>query len=118
GSAQLIPYETALMVSLPALITTLIVAVFGRGIFRLVPILVGIGVGYSIAWFLGVVDFSSVAAAPWLAMPNFVAPEFHWGAILFMMPVAIAPVIEHVGDVLAISNVTGKNYLQKPGLHR
>jgi len=118
ASVQLVPYNTALMISLPALLTTLVVAVVGRGIFRLVPILAGVAVGYLLAWLLGVVDFSSIAAAPWLALPNFVAPEFHWGAILFMLPVAIAPAIEHIGDVLAIGTVTGKNYLKKPGLHR
>jgi len=89
-----------------------------RSIFRLVPILCGIAVGYALAIFFGVVDFSAVGAAPWLAMPNFVAPELHWGAILFILPVAIAPAIEHIGDVLAIGTVTGKNYLKKPGLHR
>lgn len=118
ASVQLVPYDTALMISLPALVTTLLVAVMGRGIFRLVPILAGVAVGYFLAWLLGVVDFSSIAAAPWLALPNFVAPEFHWGAILFMIPVAIAPAIEHIGDVLAVGSVTGKNYLNKPGLHR
>ncbi len=118
ASVQLVPYSTALMVSLPALLTTLVVAVVGRGIFRLVPILAGVAVGYVLAWLLDVVDFAPIAAAPWLALPNFVAPEFHWGAILFMLPVAIAPAIEHIGDVLAIGTVTGKNYLKKPGLHR
>ncbi len=118
ASVQLVPGDVALMISLPALITTLIVAVVGRGIFRLVPILCGIAVGYALAIFFGVVEFSAVAAAPWLAMPNFVAPELHWGAILFILPVAIAPAIEHIGDVLAIGTVTGKNYLKQPGLHR
>src|SRR5690606_20509462 len=118
ASAQLIPYGTALLISLPALLTTLIVAIVGRGLFRLVPILAGIAVGYALAWLLGVVDFSPIAAAPWLAMPKFVAPELHWGAILFMIPVAIAPVIEHVGDMLAISAATYHNYMRKPGLHR
>ncbi len=118
ASAQLVPYDIALMISLPALLTTLIVAVIGRGIFRLIPILCGIFVGYGLAWLFGVVDFSPVAAAPWLAVPNFVAPELHWGAILFILPVAIAPAIEHIGDVLAIGTVTGKNYLKQPGLHR
>jgi uracil permease len=118
ASVQLVPYDIALMISLPALITTLIVAVAGRGIFRLVPILAGVAVGYVLAWLFGVVDASVIAAAPWLAIPNFVAPTLHWGAILFMIPVAIAPAIEHIGDVLAIGTVTGKNYLQKPGLHR
>ena len=51
-------------------------------------------------------------------MPNFVLPEFKWQAILFMVPVAIAPAIEHIGDMMAISQVTKKDYLKKPGLHR
>ncbi|MBS7661889.1 uracil-xanthine permease [Pseudomonas lalucatii] len=118
ASVQLVPYDTALMISLPALLTTLIVAVIGRGLFRLIPILCGVAVGYALAVLLGVVEFAAVAAAPWLAVPNFVAPELHWGAILFILPVAIAPAIEHIGDVLAIGTVTGKNYLKKPGLHR
>ncbi|WP_339511050.1 uracil-xanthine permease family protein [Pseudomonas sp. RL_15y_Pfl2_60] len=118
GSAQLVPYDIALMISLPALITTLIVAVVGKGIFKLIPILLGVAVGYSLAWAFGVVEFAPIAAAPWLAVPNFVAPELNWNAILFMLPVAIAPAIEHIGDVLAIGTVTGKNYLKKPGLHR
>lgn len=118
ASAQLVPYDVALLISLPALLTTLIVAVVGRGIFRLIPILCGVAVGYALAVLFGVVDFSNVAAAPWLALPNFVTPELHWGAILFILPVAIAPTIEHIGDVLAIGTVTGKNYLKQPGLHR
>ena len=118
ASVQLVPYDVALMISLPALLTTLIVAVIGRGLFRLIPILCGVAVGYILAVLFGVVEFSGVAAAPWLAVPNFVAPELHWGAILFILPVAIAPAIEHIGDVLAIGTVTGKNYLKQPGLHR
>ncbi len=118
ASAQLVPYDVALLISLPALLTTLIVAVVGRGIFRLIPILCGVAVGYALAVLFGVVDFAAVAAAPWLALPNFVTPELHWGAILFILPVAIAPTIEHIGDVLAIGTVTGKNYLKQPGLHR
>ncbi|MEH6367744.1 MAG: uracil-xanthine permease family protein, partial [Pseudomonas marincola] len=118
GSAQLIPNDTALIISMSALVTTLIVAVIGSGILRLVPILMGVAVGFSLSWFLGVIDFSNVVAAPWFAIPKFVAPELNWSAILFMLPVAIAPAIEHIGDVLAISTVTGKNYLKKPGLHR
>ncbi|MBA1265184.1 uracil-xanthine permease family protein [Stutzerimonas sp. NM35] len=118
GSAQLIPYETAMLISMPALLTTLLVAVLGRGLFRLVPILAGVAVGYSLCFAFDVVDTSGIAAAPWLALPNFVAPEFHWGAILFMVPVALAPAIEHIGGVVAIGGVTGKNFIKKPGLHR
>ena len=89
-----------------------------KGLVRLMPILAGILVGYAASLAFGIVDFTPVTQAAWLAMPNFVAPEFNWHAILFMIPVAIAPAVEHIGDILAISNVTGKDYLKKPGLHR
>lgn len=118
GSAQLIPYYTAMFISMPALITTLLVAVLGKGLFRLVPILAGVAVGYGLSFAFGVVDISGIAAAPWLAMPNFITPEFNIGAILFMVPVALAPAIEHIGGVVAIGSVTGNNYVKKPGLHR
>jgi len=118
GSAQLIPYHTAMFISMPALITTLLVAVLGKGLFRLVPILAGVAVGYGLSFAFGVVDTSGIAAAPWLAMPNFITPEFNIGAILFMVPVALAPAIEHIGGVVAIGSVTGNNYVRKPGLHR
>src|SRR5690606_28269898 len=118
GSVQLVPYTTAMMISMPALATTLLVAVLGRGIFRLVPILAGIAAGCSLAALFGVIDTSAIATAPWLAIPAFVAPELHWGAILYMLPVALAPAIEHIGGVVAIGSVTGKNYVKKPGLHR
>ncbi|MCD1641123.1 uracil-xanthine permease family protein [Pseudomonas stutzeri] len=118
GSAQLIPHHTAMLISMPALVTTLLVAVLGKGLFRLVPILAGVAVGYGLSLIFGVVDTSGIAAAPWLAMPNFIAPEFNIGAILFMVPVALAPAIEHIGGVVAIGSVTGNNYVKKPGLHR
>ncbi|WP_286238676.1 uracil-xanthine permease family protein [Neptuniibacter halophilus] len=118
GSLELFPYADAMIVSMVALLTTLLVATLGKGIFRLVPILSGVLVGYLAAYFMGMVDLSKASEAPLLAVPDFVWPEFSLAAILFMLPVAIAPAIEHVGDILAISNVTGKDYLKKPGLHR
>lgn len=118
GSIELFPYDQAMLVSMSALVTTLVVAVFAHGIFRLLPILSGVVVGYLVAYFAGMVDYSAISEASWVAMPAFVFPEFNWQAILFMVPVALAPAIEHVGDILAISNVTGKDYVRKPGLHR
>jgi uracil permease len=118
GSAQLVPYETAMLISMSALITTMLVAAMGRGLLRLVPILAGIIVGCIVAAFCGVIDTSNIAAAPWLAIPAFVTPELHWGAILYIVPVALAPAIEHIGGVVAIGSVTGKNFIKKPGLHR
>ena len=118
GSAQLVPYETAMLISMSALITTVLVAAMGRGLLRLVPILAGIIVGCIVAAFCGVIDTSNIAAAPWLAIPAFVTPELHWSAILYIVPVALAPAIEHIGGVVAIGSVTGKNFIKKPGLHR
>jgi uracil permease len=118
GSSQLIPYDTAIWISMISLAVTIIMSVWAKGIFRLIPIMIGVIVGYILSWFTGVVDTTAVEQAPWFAVPNFTTPAFSWSAILFMIPVAIAPAIEHIGDVLAIGNVTRKNYLEKPGLHR
>ncbi len=118
GAVELFPYVDALLVSMSALITTLLVAALGKGIFRLVPILAGVLVGYIMAFIMGMVNFDSVAPVAWFAIPNFTAPEFNLAAILFMLPVAIAPAIEHVGDILAIGSVTNKDYVKSPGLHR
>jgi len=118
GSSQLIPYDTAIWISMISLVVTIIMSVWAKGIFRLIPIMIGVIVGYILSWFTGIVDTTAVEQAPWFAVPNFTTPAFSWNAILFMIPVAIAPAIEHIGDVLAIGNVTRKNYLEKPGLHR
>ncbi|OEF62263.1 uracil permease [Enterovibrio norvegicus] len=118
GAVQLIDGSVALWISAISLITTIGVSVFAKGFFKLMPILSGIIAGYTTALFFGVVDFSPVTNAAWLSMPNFTMPEFNINAVLFMIPVAIAPAVEHVGDMLAISNVTQKDYLKNQGLHR
>ncbi|MCH8552946.1 MAG: uracil-xanthine permease family protein [Natronospirillum sp.] len=111
-------YGPALFVSMTALIATVVTAAFARGIFRVVPILIGVTVGYMVALPMGMVDLTPMQESAWVALPEFVAPTFQWQPILFMIPVAIAPAVEHVGDVMAISKVTGKDYVRKPGLHR
>ena len=113
-----ISYGQAIFLSMASLLVTLLLAVLGRGLLRLVPIMGGIATGYALALIMGVVDFTPVREAAWLSIPNFTAPSFHWAAILFMIPVAIAPAVEHIGDMVAIGSVTRKNYLEKPGLHR
>lgn len=118
GTAELFPYADSLIVSMSALITTLLVATLGKSIFRLIPIMAGVLVGYIMASTMGMVSTEAVTNSEWFAIPNFVTPEFHLAAILFMLPVAIAPTIEHVGDILAIGSVTGKDYTKNPGLHR
>lgn len=101
-----------------ALLTTVVVSLFAKGLLRLIPIFAGIVVGYIAAALFGLIDFQPVVEASWFALPDFVRPEFSWEAIIFMIPVAIAPVIEHIGDVYAINEVTGKDFVQDPGLHR
>ncbi|MDX1756673.1 MAG: uracil-xanthine permease family protein [Marinobacter sp.] len=118
GSAVLVPYDTAILIAMASLAVTIVAAVWAQGIFRLIPIMFGVITGYVLSAFAGIIDYSTIVEAPWFAVPDFVAPAFSWSAILFMVPVAIAPAIEHIGDILAIGNVTGRNYLQKPGLHR
>lgn len=101
-----------------ALLATMMAAIVGRGWLRLVPILAGIVAGYVVALPMGVVDFAGVAEAPWFALPSFTLPKFHLPAIAFILPVAIAPAIEHFGDILAIGSVTKQDYLRQPGIHR
>lgn len=101
-----------------ALVTTVVVSLFAKGMLRLIPIFSGIVIGYIVAACFGVIDFQPIVDAPWFALPAFVRPELCWEAIVFMIPVAIAPVIEHIGDVYAINEVAGKDFVKDPGLHR
>ncbi len=105
-----------------SLLTAILVLVLGRGLIKLVPVVCGIIVGYLAAWMMGLVDFSAVGSAPWFALPSsvthFQLPQFAWEPFLFMIPVAIAPVIEHIGDVYVVSAVAGKDFVKDPGLHR
>ncbi|MDD5620486.1 MAG: solute carrier family 23 protein, partial [Proteiniphilum sp.] len=106
------------LLAIIALVTAIVVSMYAKGLLKLIPIFAGIIVGFTVAAIMGRVDFSGVAAAPWLGLPQFVKPEFSWEAILFLIPVAIAPVIEHVGDVFTVSQVAGKDFVKTPGLHR
>ncbi|APW66099.1 MULTISPECIES: uracil-xanthine permease family protein [Arcobacteraceae] len=116
GSIVLVPFETAIVISMIALLVTVFFSLLGKGMFKLIPILAGIIIGYILALIYGIVDFTSVGQAAWFSIPNFTTPEFNWQAIIFILPIAIAPAIEHIGDMLAISNVTKEDYLKKPGL--
>jgi uracil permease len=105
-------------IALSVLATAIIIVSFTKGLIKLIPIFIGIIVGYIISIIAGLVDFTSVNEAAWFALPKFTTPEFNWGAILYMIPVAIAPIIEHIGDMYAISGVAEKKFVKDPGLHR
>ena len=117
GAVVLVPENTALWISMTSLTVTVLVSLMGKGFLRLMPILCGIAAGFLVSIFLGVGDWTKVAATPWLQMPSFTFPEFAWEPILFIMPITLAPAIEHFGDVVAISSITGRDYLKDPGVH-
>lgn len=110
--------KTNWTIAIVSLVTAIVVVIFTKGLIKLIPIFVGIIAGYVLALILGAVDFTPIKEAAWFALPEFTAPEFSWGAILYMVPVAVAPIIEHVGDMYAIGGVAEKNFVEKPGLHR
>ena len=118
GKNSAYAYNDAVLVSMVTLLTTLSVAVFAKGLMKLIPIMFGITAGYILCLFLGLINFQPVIDAPWFSLPKLTAPEFNLEAILYMLPIAIAPAVEHVGGIMAISSVTGKDFLKKPGLHR
>lgn len=89
-----------------------------RGWFSMIPVLVAVVGGYMAAYLLGIVDFSAVREAAWLGVPDFTLPRFHLGAITVMAPVAVVTMAEHLGDVLVLSRVIGRDFYEKPGLHR
>nr|WP_294613237.1 uracil-xanthine permease family protein [uncultured Gilliamella sp.] len=117
-SAYQAEHYQLIIISMASLLTTLIVAIWAKGFFKLVPIISGIIVGYIFSCIFGIVYFQPVIDAPWFKVPDFTFPEFQWQAILYMIPIVIAPTIEHVGDIMAISSVTGKDYTRDPGLQR
>ncbi len=105
-----------------SLAVAILVLTLGKGLIKLVPVVCGIIAGYIVAVCIGKVDFKDVIAAPWFALPpalsDFHMPQFELKPFLFMIPVAIAPVIEHIGDVYVVGAVAQKDFVKDPGLHR
>ncbi len=102
-----------------SLATAIVVTLYGRGLIKLIPIFCGIIAGYLVDLIFFDIDFSGIEAAGWFSLPQITFPEkFSWAPIIYMIPVAIAPVIEHIGDIYVVNSVTGKNFVKDPGLHR
>ncbi len=105
-------------VALFTLLITVVGTMFFKGFLAVIPILIGIVAGYIFAVTQGVVDFSPVREAAWIGLPQFIAPKFNLAALSVIIPVALVSITEHLGDVMVISKVTGKDYYHQPGLHR
>ncbi len=116
--AHPIPDKIGLLIAAITLAATVLIYWLGRGTLKLIPIIGGLVAGYVVSIPFGIIDFSILASAPWLAAPKFVTPQFNIEAIVFLIPAAVAPLIAHFADIFAISEVTDKDYLKEPGIHR
>ena len=110
-------------VAMLTLIITIAFNMFFKGFLGLIPILLGIVCGYVIACLFGIVDLAPVASAHWFSLPDFqipfvtYKPHFYWGAILSMAPIAFVTMTEHMGHIMALNELTERNYFKDPGLN-
>lgn len=118
GAEQLIPTDQAMILSITSLVTTIAVVIFAKGMFRLLAIAFAVVLGYALGLAMGLVDFAAIRTANWFELPTFITPQFSLEAIILIAPIGIIVTIEHFGDILAISNITGKNLMENPGIHR
>ncbi len=121
--------STNWLIAFVALAVIVIFNIWGKGMFKIIPILMGVLISYGFALVLNafgvtnpdgtaILDFASVSTSGWVGLPKFQLCKFDMTAILVMAPIAIATMMEHVGDMSAISATVGKNYIEEPGLHR
>lgn len=117
------------LIALIAIVTVIICNIFGKGMIKIIPILIGVIVSYLAAGLMGAVDFSAVEKAAWIGIPitkemtvlgmfdKFDVSKLIT-AVVTIMPIALATIVEHIGDISAISSTTNRNYIKDPGLHR
>jgi uracil permease len=110
--------STTIIISMVTLGVTVLGSVLFRGFLAIIPILIGVLVGYGLSFFMGVVDTSGIAQAHWFALPTFYTPRFEWVAILTILPAALVVIAEHVGHLVVTANIVKKDLLRDPGLHR
>ena len=130
ASSAIANCSTNWIVAIIAIATIVVCNIWGRGMVKIIPILIGVVVSYAAAAAIGEVDFSGVAEAKWIGLPfgwdntvfSLFGPSFDAGlaitAIITIMPLAFATMIEHIGDISAISSTCERNFIANPGLHR
>ncbi len=103
-----------------SLVVIIVCNIWGKGMVKIIPILLSIIVTYIVALFMNAIDFTAVAQANMFGSPVIPAnfAKFDISAIITIMPIALAAMMEHIGDIAAISATTGENYIEDPGLHR
>ena len=110
--------QTCWWLALVAMAIIVVANIWGKGMVKIIPILLGVVGSYIVALIAGKVDFSAVNSASIVGLQKFVIAKFDVSAILVMAPIAIAAMMEHIGDISAISSTTGRNFIEEPGLHR
>ena len=110
--------STCWWLALVAMAIIVVANIWGKGMVKIIPILLGVVGSYIVAVIAGQVDFSGVSEASFLGFQQFVIAKFDITSLLVMAPIAIAAMMEHIGDISAISSTTGKNFIEDPGLHR
>ena len=110
--------QTNWWLALVAIAVIIVANIWGKGMVKIIPILLGVVVSYIVALIFGQVDFTAVSQANIVGLQKFTIAKFDLTSILVMAPIAIAAMMEHIGDVSAISSTTGRNFIEDPGLHR
>ena len=106
------------MLGIVPILVIIICNTWGKGMIKIIPVLISLIVSYIVAIIMGAVDFSAVGSANWVGLPNFHLPKVNADAIVAGLAVAVAAMVEHVGDVMAIGATCGKNFIADPGLTR
>lgn len=121
--------QTNWILAIVAFAIIVVFNIWGKGMWKIIPILLGIAGAYVVALILhfcgvtnqdgsAIFDFATVASASWVNVPPFQLCKFDLTAILAMAPIAVASMMEHIGDISAISATVGENFVENPGLHR
>lgn len=117
--------STNWLLAFVAMVVIVVCNIWGKGLIKIVPIMIGILVSYVVALMTGAVDLSLIKETASngffggaFAFPNFMIAKFDISAIITIVPISLATIMEHIGDISAIGATTGNNYLHKPGLHR
>ncbi len=112
------PDSKTIIISMVTLAVTVFGSVLFRGFLAIIPILIGVLVGYALSFVMGVVDTTPIAEAHWFALPTFYTPRFEWFAIFTILPAALVVIAEHVGHLVVTANIVKRNLIRDPGLHR
>ncbi|MDR4067830.1 MAG: uracil-xanthine permease family protein [Gemmiger sp.] len=119
--------ESNWLLAFVALGTVIVCNIWGKGMVKILPILIGVLVSYAVALVTGAVDFQTIGAAAWFGIPlhkdsmglfAIDGSETFISAVFTIVPIALATMMEHIGDIAAISATTGKNYIRDPGLNK